>query len=147
MDVLFIRIQGARQLSSGNVGTEGENTKTVELVSLLQKNGFSDASFERIFKIIDPMTHKPTTRKPDIVFSDGGTNVISAKDGESLERKSVSSAYSYMRDLASVTRLGEVFAVTYPKPGEKFHLHILPLGEREEISRSQYASTSGRRNY
>jgi len=128
------QIQGARQLSSGNVGAEGENTKTVELVSLLQKNGFCDASFERIFKIIDPVTRKPTTRKPDIVFSDGGTNVISAKDGESLERKSVSSAYSYMRDLASVTRLGEVFAVTYPKPGEKFHLHILPLGEREEIS-------------
>lgn len=121
-------------MSAVNVGGKGENTKTVELVSLLQTKGFPDASFERIFKIIDPLTRKPTTRKPDVVFTDGGTNVISAKDGESLERKSVSSAHSYLRDLAAVTRLGEVFAVTYPKPGEKFHLHILPLGDREEIS-------------
>jgi tRNA1(Val) A37 N6-methylase TrmN6 len=121
-------------VTHSNIGKKGENTKTVELVSLLQKKGFSDANFERIFKIIDPLTRKPTTRKPDVVFSDGGTNVISAKDGESLERQSVSSAYSYLRDLAPVTRLSEVFALTYPKPGEKFHLHILPLGDREEIS-------------
>lgn len=121
-------------LTYSNVGKKGENTKTVELVSLLQKKGFPDANFERIFKIIDPLTRKPTTRKPDIVFSDGGTNVISAKDGESLERQSVSSAYGYLRDLAPVTRLSEVFALTYPKSGEKFHLHILPLGDREEIS-------------
>ena len=35
------------------VGKEGENTKTVRLVSLLRKEGFSDASFERLFRVVD----------------------------------------------------------------------------------------------
>lgn len=123
------------RLSEGNLGGAGENTQTVELVSLLKKKGFPTASFERIFKVIDPLTHKPTTRKPDAVFSNGGTHVISAKIGEALERKAVSSAYGYLRDLAAVTQLGEVFALTYPKRGEKcYHLHVLPIGQREEIS-------------
>ncbi len=122
-------------MSEDNIGEAGENTQTVELVNLLRRKGFSDASFEHIFKILDPITRKQTTRKPDVVFSNGGVNLISAKIGEDLERKAVSSAYSYLRELASVTSISEVFAVTYPKKKEKcYHLHVLPIGEREEIS-------------
>src|SRR3990170_6988589 len=93
-------------LKRKNIGNKGENTETFELVSLIKQRGFQDASFERIFKIIDPITRKPTSRKPDIVFSNGGVNIVSAKIGESLERQAVSSAYSYLRDLASVTTIG-----------------------------------------
>lgn len=121
-------------MSDRGAGHLGENAKTVRLISLIQKRGFPDATFERIFKLIDSATGKPTTRKPDIVFTDGGTNVVSAKDGEKFERSAVSTAYGYVRDLSQVTRLGEVFALTFPKSGEKFHLHVLPLGEREEFS-------------
>lgn len=116
------------------VGHPGEDEKSTHLANLLRQRGFPDASFGRIFKVHDSVTGKPTISKPDVVFTDGGTNIVSAKDGESLERKAVSSAFKYLRDLGPATKLGEVFAVTYPKQGEKYHLHILPLGTREEVS-------------
>lgn len=119
---------------SNYVGHAGEDEKSTQLADLLRRRGFPDARFGRIFKIHDSVTGKPTTSKPDVVFTDGGTNVVSAKDGESLERKAVSSAFKYLRDLGPATKLGEVFAVTYPKQGEEYHLHVLPSGEREEIS-------------
>ena len=116
------------------VGKEGENTKTVRLVSLLRKEGFSDASFERLFRVVDS-SGRLSTRKPDIVFTDGGTNVVSAKDGEKLESRAVSTAYGYMRYLAPATKLGEVFALTYPRNSrEKYHLHVLPRDKRDEVS-------------
>ena len=115
-------------------GRPGENTTSARLAALLRERGFPSADFERIFTIHDSTTHKPLQRKPDIVFTDGGTHIVSAKQGERLEREALSTATRYLRDLAPVTQLGEVFAVTYPNAGEKFHLHALPLGGHDEIS-------------
>jgi hypothetical protein len=83
---------------------------------------------------MDPATGKHAPRKPDVVFSDGGTHIVSAKDGERLEREAIATAIQYIRDLSAVTRLGEVFALTYAKKGESFHLHVLPSGSRTEVS-------------
>jgi hypothetical protein len=104
------------------------------LTSLIRQRGFADADFEKIFDIIDPVTGMRTTRKPDVVFTDGGTHIVSAKDGERLERESIATAIQYLRELSPVTRLGEVFALTYPRKGEKYHLHVLPSGRKQEIS-------------
>jgi hypothetical protein len=119
---------------SDNTGRAGENTKSARLAGLLQERGFPNADFERHFTIIDPITGKRVQRKPDVVFSNGGTHIISAKDGEHLERESIATAIQYLRELSSSVSLGEVFAVTYPRKGEKYHLHVLPSGGRQEIS-------------
>ena len=51
-----------------------------------------------------------------------------------LERESIVTAIQYLRELSRVTNLGEVFALTYPRKGEKYHLHILPSGGKQKIS-------------
>ena len=83
---------------------------------------------------MDEATGKHAERKPDVVFSDGGTHIVSAKYGERLEREAIATAINYIRDLSPVTKLGEVFAVTYAKKGESFHLHVLPSGSKQEVS-------------
>jgi hypothetical protein len=110
-----------------STGRAGENTKSAHLAGLLRERGFPDADFERFFDVIDAITRKTTQRKPDVVFSNGGTHIVSAKDGEHLERESISTAIQYVRELAPVTNLGEVFALTYPSKGEKYHLHVLTI--------------------
>lgn len=115
-------------------GRPGENTKSSRLASLLRERGFRDADFERHFTIFDQITGKRASRKPDVVFSNGGTNIISAKDGAHLEREAITTAIQYLRDLAPATTLGEVFALTYPRKGEQHHLHVLPSGSRQEVS-------------
>jgi hypothetical protein len=119
---------------SRGAGRPGENTWSARLAFLLRSRGFPDADFERHFTITDPITGRHHERKPDVVFSDGGVHIISAKVGERLEREAISTAINYVRDLAPVTNLAEVFAVTFPVGDEKFHFHALPLGGEDELS-------------
>jgi hypothetical protein len=120
--------------SSPNPGRAGENTLSARLADLLRERGFADADFERQFTITDSVTGRHVLRKPDVVFSNGGTHIVSAKVGERRERETLSTAISYLRDLSPVTNLGVVFAVTYPEGEEPFHFHVLPAGSVEEIS-------------
>ena len=107
---------------------------SARLAALLRTCGFPGADFERLFTIIDSATGKHAQRKPDVVIPNGGTHIVSAKDGERLEREALATAIQYIRDLSPVTKLGEVFALTYPRKGESFHLHVLPSGSRAEVS-------------
>jgi hypothetical protein len=104
------------------------------LAGLLHTRGFPGADFERLFTVTDSVTGKHVPRKPDVVVPNGGTHIVSAKDGERLEREAIATAIMYIRDLSPVTTLGEVFALTYAKKGESFHLHVLPSGSRQEVS-------------
>jgi NADPH-dependent glutamate synthase beta subunit-like oxidoreductase len=86
--------------------------KNSRLADLIRERGFN-AEYEYIYDVTDAITKERVQRKPDVVFWDGGTHLVSAKDGEQQERESIATAIQYLRDLSSITQVGEVFALTY----------------------------------
>ncbi len=122
--------------TNSSAGAAGENTFSARLAALLRRRGFPDADFERLFEVVDSITAKKVQRKPDVVFSNGGVNIVSAKEGERREREAIATAIGYLRDMSASVRLGEVFAVTYPikNKDEKYHLHVLPTQGHQEVS-------------
>lgn len=121
-----------------HAGKEAENVWNARLVEQLHHVGFPSADFERIFTI--HKDGKEVASKPDVTFSDGGVHVVSGKFGARKELDAYTSADEYKEVLAPAikkdgNKLGEVFAVTYPaSKSEKFHLHVLPHGNRPELS-------------
>jgi hypothetical protein len=108
-------------------GKAGENTWNARLADKLREIGYVSADFEIHFPIL-----KGRPRKPDVAFTNGGTNIISGKMGESKEFDAFSSAQEYQQLIGGTTNLGEVFAVVYPSSRkESFILHLLANSKHE----------------
>jgi type I restriction-modification system DNA methylase subunit len=107
----------------------GENEWNCRLRDEIKTRGFESAQFEPIISVI--IDGKPTTRKPDVGFTNGGYHVISGKLGAYQELAAITSANDYKEDLSQLENFGDTFAVTYPvDDSEGFHLHVLPKAGR-----------------
>jgi hypothetical protein len=111
------------------VGIAKENTITARLLRLLHGLGFSTADFELHFPVF-----KGRDRKPDGAFEFGGrTYILSAKFGADKEEEAKTSAENYQSLIGETTRLGEVFAVVYPKgKKEKYLLWLIADSQHPE---------------
>ncbi len=119
-------------------GKEAENFLNARLAEELRKLGYSNAGFERIFKV--RVEGKEIQSKPDVSFSNGGVHIISSKFGERKELEAYTTADQYKEDLTPALRregehLGKVFAVVFPAAKhERFLLHVLPSEGKPELS-------------
>ncbi len=115
-----------------------ENTWNARLVEALHKIGMASADFEVQFTI--RKGGKAVPSKPDIAFRNGGVHLISGKFGAHRELAAYRTADEYKEHISATLKrmggkIGEVFAVTYPSGrAEKFHLHVLPTQNHDEMS-------------